>query len=332
MTRTVTMYAFRSRWRRWCVGMAAVLSLAGCAATQASDAAVADRPLLQPWQTLTGARLHVQPVPTFGTMPKSGAAYLSFLSPTMVAARNNLVYIVDAGHRQIFRYDAAQMAMSRFADYAAVAVAGIVPAPDMSLYVVDTGARQVLHFSHDGRPLRSFGSEQALARPVAVVLDEPTGQLLVADSLYNHVVVFNSLGRALGTLKSDESRSIEAMARGPDGLYLVDRLSRQIVVMGMDGLDRYAFGAGSLKDPQAIAVDRYNRVFVSDGFDNTLKVFQRGQLVATVGGAGASPVRFNRITCLWLDHTTLYVADSLHNRIQTFHVAPPSIPAVDKER
>lgn len=331
MTRCAPRFTFRSRCRRACAGIATAMLLAGCGAMPESPDAAGPRPLLQPWQTLTGGRLHVQPVPTFGVMPKTGATYINLLSPTTVAARNHLVYIVDAGHRQIFRYDATQMAMSRFAEYSVNVAAGMTLAPDMSLYVADIGSHKVLHFSHDGRLMRTFGSE-ALARPVSVVFDDGTGQLLVADSLYNHVVIFNSLGRALDTIKSDEARSLEAMARGPDGLYLVDRLSKQVVVMGLDGVDRYTMGGGSLKDPHAIVVDRYNRVFVSDDFDNTIKVYQQGELIATVGGTIDSPVKFNRITSLWLDQQTLYVADSLHNRIQTFHVSPPSNPEADLRR
>jgi len=318
-------------WKKVWLGLCAGLFLlTGCASSPTSEISEAGSPLLRPWQTLAGARLQTQLTPAFAGFTQPGmAGYLAFLSPTKVAVRNNLVYLVDAGYRQILRYDAAQMAMSRFADYPATAVAGIVVAPDMSLYVVDTAARKVLHFSQDGRLLRTFGSE-ALARPVAVVLDEPTGQLLVADSLYNHVVAFNSLGRALGTLKSIHTHGIDAMTRGPDGLYLVDRQSKQVVVVGFDGVDRYTLGEGILKDPLAIAVDRYNRVFVSDGFDNTIKVFEGEQLVADFGGASGSPLQFNRITGLAMDHNELYVADSLNARLQIFHVARPVVPEAAK--
>lgn len=300
--------------------------LAGCASSPIADGAD-DSQLLKPWQTITGALLQPTLTPAFGNLTKTGiTGHLTFLSPTQVAARNNLVYVVDAGYRQIFRYDATQMAMSRFAEYPAASVAGIVVAPDMSLYVVDPPTRKVLHFSQDGRLLRTIGSDQALGRPVAIVLDEQTGQLLVADSLYNHVVAFSSLGLPLGTLKSLQAHSIDSMARGPDGLYLIDRPGRQVVVIGLDGIDRYTFGEGVLKDPLAIVVDRYNRAFISDGFDNTIKVFEAGELVAEFGGGVGSPLNFNRITSLALDHGGLYVADSLNTRIQVFHVSPPAVP------
>jgi hypothetical protein len=253
------------------------------------------------------------------------AGYLPWLAPSVVAARGNFVYVVDGGRRQIFLYDLSQQTMTPFGAYAAGNVAGIAVAPDMSLYVADANARKVLHFSFDGRLLRTFSNEFELSRPAAVILDERSGNVLVADSLLNHVVVFNSLGRVLAVLRSDQSRSTEAMARGPDGLYLVDRLAKQVVVIGLDGADRYLLGKGTLKNPGAIAVDRFNRVFVSDSFDNTIKIYEREQLVATVGGSGATPASFNRITSMWLEQNMLYVTDSLNARIQTFRVAAPCV-------
>lgn len=294
------------------------------AAAQPPNDSANKQPLLTPWATLAGARISAPPNP-LSAMPHKPdfAGYLPWLLPTAVTARGNHVYVVDGGRRQIFLYDFAQQTMRPFAQYSAGAVSGIAVAPDMSLYVADINARQVLHFSVAGRLLRTFGNNLEVARPVAVLLDEPSGRILVADSLYNHVVVFNSLGRVLSVLQSRAGRSIEAMARGPDGLYLVDRLSRQVVVIGTDASDRYTVGNGTLKNPGAIAVDRFNRVFVSDSFDNTIKLYELGQLAASFGGSGATPASFNRITSLWLEQNLLYVADSLNARIQIFRVAPP---------
>jgi len=315
----------RGTGRRIAAVLLACAALAACAVKGGAGGGQ-PRALFTPLQQLSGARLSVQAAGAFGAQAVPGrqaAGYLAFLSPSVAAARNHVLYVADAGHRQIFRYDPAQMTMARFAEYPAGGIAGMAVAPDMSLYIADPAAQQVLQFSWDGRLMRSFGHDNAIARPVAVLLDDASGRVFVADSLYNHVVVFNSLGRALGTLKSLEAHGIESMARGPDGLYLVDRSNRQVVVMGMDGSDRYTIGKGTLKDPQAIAVDRYNRVFVSDLFDNTIKVYEGGQLAATFGGSGATPAAFNRITYLSLEQNTLYVADSLNARIQSFHLAPP---------
>lgn len=298
--------------------------LLGCAASGVASDETIERPLLSARQTLSGARLGTLPGFAFGSGARATpSAYMAFLAPSAAVARNNIVYVFDRGHRQLFRFDPAQQSMTRFTDYGGN-VTGMAVAPDLSLYVADAGAQQVLHYSWDGRPLPRLVHDTVLARPVAVCVDAATGRVFVADSLYNHVVIFDSLGRAQQTLKSQEARSIESMARGPDGLYLVDRLSRQVVVMGLDGRDRYALGEGTLNDPQAIAVDRFNCVFVSDAFDNSIKVYEGGQLTARFGGSGATPGRFNHIAFLSIDQDTLYVADSLNARVQSFHIAPPA--------
>ncbi len=312
-------------WRNALLCLVATL-LCAAAAAQTIAGSVNRQALLTPWTTLSGAFIAAAPDPLSALARKPHfSGYLAWLAPTAVAARGNYVYVVDGGRRQIFRYDLAQQSMTPFADYAAAAVTGIALAPDLSLYVADSQARQVLHFSVDGRLLQRFGNDLELARPVAVLRDDSSGNLWVADSLYKHLVVFNSLGRVLSVLRSSQARSIEAMAQGPDGLYLLDPLSRQVVVIGHDGTDRYTLGQDTLKMPGALAVDRFNRVFISDNFDNTLKVYEQGQWVASVGGSGAMPAFFNQITSLWIDQNMLYVADRLNARIQTFHVAPPAL-------
>lgn len=319
------MQARYPSWRRGLTWLVAIL-LCAAAAAQAPVGSVKHPALLTPWTTLSGAFIAAAPDPlsTLAHKPQF-SGYLTWLSPTAVAARGNYVYVVDGGRRQIFRYDLAHQSMTPFADYAGAAVTAIALAPDLSLYVADSQARQVLHFSVDGRLLQRFYNEFELARPVAAWRDEASGNLWVADSLYKHVVLFNSLGRVLSVLRSNQARSIEAMVPGPDGLYLLDRLGRQVVVIGHDGTDRYTLGQGTLKMPGAIAVDRFNRVFVSDSFDNTLKVYELGQLVSSIGGSAGTPASFNQITGLWIDQNMLYVVDRLNARIQTFQVAPPAL-------
>ncbi|OWW21287.1 hypothetical protein [Noviherbaspirillum denitrificans] len=304
--------------RHACIGSLAILCLMGNAVAADEPA---QRPLVGRTQVLAGAQLTVEPTGIFPQPRTAVTGYLPFISPVAVAARNNILYFVDSGHRQVFRYDPARLSMVRFADAVTGTASAIAVGPDLSLYVAEPGTGQVLHYSWDGRPLPSFRHEPALRQPVGIVVDESSGQVFVADSLYNHVVVFNGLGRALELLRPEEAKSIESMARGPDGLYVADRLGRQVVVMALDGRDLYSFGNEDLKMPHAITVDRFNRVFVSDDFDNTIKVFQDRELIATIGGSGASPANFNRIAFLSLDRNTLYVADSLNGRIQSLQLS-----------
>lgn len=316
-----------ARKRRFCVDLAVIAAawaLASCAVTgtgTVNDTA-AQRELLQPWIELTGAGLGTSPgLPGF-----AGGGHVVLRQPTAISARGNDVYLVDAGLRRIFRYGRAEQTLAPFTNLSAGAGTSVYAAPDLSVYVTDPARSQVLRFAWDGAPLPPLNSPGNLVRPIAVTVDEGSGQVLVADGLYDRIIVFNNLGRPLSVIKPQQVRAIAAMAQGPDGIYVVDRLARQVVVLGRDGGDyRYAFGAGSLADPNAIAVARGNLVFVGDNFDQTVKVFRSGRLVAQVGGAGVAPGRFNGIAGLAADGGLLYVADSLNARVQIMLITPQAL-------
>ena len=317
-------------WRKFFVLLGAVI-FSGAAAAQA-NAKIESRQssLLTHGTNLTGGWLGgaLDPVqgPHVASIP---AGFISWQMPSVISGRGDFLYVVDGGRRQIFRFDTVRQALTKFGSCSACDGTSIAVARDLSLYVADSSSRQVQRFAADGRKLQTFSNEYELTSPVAVLLEEPGGKLYVADGIYNHVVVFNSLGRVLQVLKPSQGRSIVAMALGPDGLYLVDRLGAQVVVMGQDGSDRYTLGKGELKMPIAIAVDRFNRVFVSDIFDNSIKIFENGELVGRVSASGVVPASFNRITSLTLEQNILYLADSLNRRILSFHVSPafPVAPA-----
>ncbi|MCR4299288.1 MAG: NHL repeat-containing protein [Gallionella sp.] len=293
------------------LGIVAALMLSGCA-TSVTMPNPADRgELLRPLTGLTGAR----PGALLGGTAERGG-YIKLRYPTAVSARGNDVYLVDAGLRRIFRYDSAQQTLARFTTLTPDAGTSVYAAPDLSVYVIDPARGQVLHFTRDGIPLPSLSSTGNLARPVSVAADEGGGRVLVACGLYDQIVEFNSLGRPLSVIKPQQVRAVAAIALGPDGIYVVDRLARQVVVLERDGTFRYAFGAGGLSEPGAIAVSRDNLVFVGDNFDHTVKVYRDGLLVSKAGGAGAAPDSFSGIAGLAVDGSLLYVTDSQNARVQ----------------
>jgi hypothetical protein len=165
----------------------------------------------------------------------------------------------------------------------------------------------------------------------------------VADGSYDQIITFNSLGTALNVIKPQHVLTIAAMAAGPDGIYVVDRLAKQVVVLGWDGRFRYAFGADAMSEPGSIAVSRDNLVFVSDNFNNIIKVYrvqragdrrQRAAgenvlLVAKIGGVGVAPGSFNGIAGLSVADDFFFVADSLNARVQIMLINP-SAPDVGK--
>lgn len=277
----------------------------------------APRALLQRSMDLTGAQLGKS------LLGPPSAGYIKLKRPTAMSARYNEVYLIDAGLNQIFHYNRFQRTLIPFTNLPVNADMTIYAAPDRTVYIADPHSSSVLHFTSDGTPLAPLVSFGNLARPVAVAVDERTGYVVVADGLFDQFIFFNNLGMTLSVVKPKRAVAISAMAAGPDGIYVANRIDRQVTVLGWDGTFRYALGVNDLGAPGAIAVSRDNLVFVSDTFDQTIKVY-RGQVagggnslsIAKIGGVGAGPGSFNGITGLAVDDTLLYATDTLNARVK----------------
>ena len=321
-------------------GLAALSALGGCTAFGQSKKA--ETPAAEPQQlTPTNAWLYPLETITGGLMGNDFAGNVKqrLQRPVAVAVRDHDVYIVDAGAERLYRFDDFTKRMTEVKDLRGV-VTGDVPdiyvAADRSYYLADAGGRRVLHFDRNGRLVQTFKDSLNLARPVAVSVDEATGDVYVADGLFDHIMVFNSAGdpwRMMGDRGQEDGEflNITGMTRGPDGVYVTARLGKRGQVLDQDtGKFLYAFDDDTVVFPNGIAVDNSNdRAYVSDFFDNSIKIFEHGHLLATVGGTGASPGRFKGIADVTTDSGFLYVADSLNGRIQVFRITAGT-PSAEK--
>jgi len=259
-----------------------------------------------------------------------GIDHVRFLRPVAVAARGNFIYVVDAGQNLLYRYSRDFGKLTTLKDLNAI-VAGEVTDlyvdRDLSFYITDTDGGRVLHFDPEGNLIQVFEDRRNLARPVSIIVDEERGQILIADGFNDDVMIFNRLGvlqGAIGARGTDagEFLNIQAMAEGPDGIYVACRLGHRVQVMSRDGDYIKSFEENTVTFPLAIVVDRDKRAFVGDYLDNTIKVYVDGRLTDKLGGSGSGPGRFKRITDMWLDEGMLYVADSLNGRIQVARIMP----------
>lgn len=298
--------------------------LIGCALPTQAAQGSAEKRVLTPWVMITGGPL----VAEVGRPAQRNTGYVQLRHPTAVSAYGNDVYLIDSGLRRIFRYNRAQLSLEPFTTLVTDASMRLHAGPDLSVYVTDPARGRVLQFSWGGQLLQTFTNENSLVRPVAVATEARSGQVLVADGLYEQIVVFNRLGQPNYVINQRHAntpvQNISDFALGPGGIYLIDRLSRQVVMLDLDGTFRVAFGKDNLKQPGAIAVDQYNRVYVSENFDNTINVFSGGKLIGKLGGSGVIPGLFNQITALWVSQDMLYVADSLNARVQILLISPES--------
>ncbi len=256
-----------------------------------------------------------------------------FIRPVAIAVQGEYLYVVDEGYDALYRLDLSTEELEVIFDLKKVVkgeVADIYVDKDFSFYLTDTEAGRVLHFDQNGRLIQEFRNHFNLVKPVAVTVFE-SGDLVVADGHYDHLLHFNSEGKLIATYgaRGDavaEFLNILTMAKGPDGFYVGGRVGRRIQVLGSDGNYLYAFEEGTVVFPASIVVDGNNRSYVADYMDNTIKVFDRGGPIGVIGGHGTEPGKFKRVTDLWLVGNVLYIADSLNGRIQAAKLSPDPVP------
>ena len=203
-------------------------------------------------------------------------------------------------------------------------VSDIYLASDMSFYVTDVEGRRALHFSPEGSLLKIYKHPPNIFRPIAITVDEPRKQVIIADETYSHIVsfdmdkaepIYGMGGRGEGPGKF---RIITDMIPIPDGYLVSDRIELRVQVLDRDGNYVANFGQGIVTFPTALAVDKQGRVYVSDKADSTIKVFKAGKLIDQVGRNGYGPGEFRYVSDMKVLGNQLYVVDSLNGRIQVF--------------
>lgn len=258
--------------------------------------------------------------------------------PVAVGGTANYLYIVDADQRSVFKYDLSNKTIHPIGDVGA-RFAGepgnIYVVADFSFYIVDSVGQRVFHYSEGGQLLSTFEDPANLSRPLDVYVDEPSGDVYVADGSYSHIVVFNQFGKAIRAIGKRGTgpgrfRAITSIAKSIEGLVVIDRLELPIQVISPLGEFYYSLGEGKHVFPNAVAVANNGWILVSDQSDNTIRVYSNRRLIDTVGGSGHAPARFRLITSMWVQNNLVYIADSLNRRVQIMRIEPNNVnPNVD---
>ena len=255
---------------------------------------------------------------------------IKFTEPVGVGGIDNYLYVVDAGPKVVFRLDLAANIMEPIGDVGNQFVGdpgNIFVARDRTFYITDPEGNQVLHFNENGTVLNKLQDPANLARPMDMAVDEVSGQVLVADGSYSHILYFDQSGKALRAIGGrgtgrGKFRAITSMTLGPEGVYVADRLELPVQVISKEGEPKYAFGESHHVYPTAIAVTYDRLVFVADKSDNTIRIYRDAELLAVFGGTGSAPGRFREISSLWVNDDLLYAADKMNKRIQVMRILP----------
>lgn len=191
---------------------------------------------------------------------------------------------------------------------------GIVFASDGTLYIADQRNHRMQRFTAEGKFLTAWGKHGS--EPGEFDGKEPAGSRFGGP----HFVARDNRGRVYTT----EGAMSRVQQFSPEG--------RPLLGWGSKGNDPGGFGDynfGNLKNtfgPIGIAVDRFDRVYVSSLNDRVQVFSPEGEFLFGIGAAtgGDEPGQFHKPHGMAFDSRGhLYVADAGNQRIQKFEVPSP---------
>jgi hypothetical protein len=292
--------------------------LGSCAADPSAPAPARPDALLAPWRTVQGGFL-TPPTPGIGLPLRPGSGmYVKLIAPGPLALRGSDLLVADLGDNRLWRIDALGNAMTAIAGAPVGPGTALLLGPDLSAWVLDAGARQVLRFGRDGRLLQTFRAS-AGALPTGIALADGGNVLLQADGALAQWSELRAVGTLAVALRPERESgalvSVDAIAvgvRNPREVFVLDRNAGVVHVVQRDGRVVRSLGQGELRQPQAIAVDRLDRVFVVDSTLRSLRVLRAG---APSIELGAEQLGVQQIGGIAIDDGLLAVSDRLVGQI-----------------
>ncbi len=226
--------------------------------------------------------------------------------------------------------------------------AGIAVDPRGSVYVADEGNGRLVHTWGDGTYLSeiagpaSIGGAQ-LNGAGAVAVSPASGDVYVADSGHNRVLVYSPAGALLAKWGAQEANGASGSAPGafnhPQGIavsplgniYVADTNNNRIVELSPGGAVLAYWGSqggadGAFRQPTGVAVDAAGRVYVVDRENNRVQVFDpSGDFLFKWGFRGLFAGELSQPSAIAVDCAgDVYVADTNNNRVQRFDLVDPA--------
>jgi len=270
------------------------------------------------WRTLAGGFPAVAAPLTGKPVRPNAAAYAKLVAPTAVALLGDDLLVADSGTQRIWRADLGFNTLTALPGAVATPTTALALAPDLSAWVLDGVAGQVRRFARDGRLLQTLRLGPDAVAPTALALADAGATLLVADGGLRQWLEFRPVGgfatsvRAQGLL-----RGVDALAANGAGVWVLDRSSGLVHRVNRAGQVLASLGAGVLKQPVALAVDRQDRVWVLDAQDHSLKLLREDRAVQVFD---AARLRVQQPAALSVSEGFLAVADRLGGQIVVLRV------------
>jgi sugar lactone lactonase YvrE len=200
------------------------------------------------------------------------------------------------------------------------------------LYIVDMTAR-IQVFDADGKFLRSWQTpEHTNGRPTGLSIDRD-GNLAVPDTHYYQVLFYSPEGKLLRKLGGEHGSGpgqfglVTDVGQDSAGNYYVSEYGEYDRVQKFTPDGKFILQFGSHGDgpaqfsrPQAIAIDKQDRIWVADSCNHRLQVFDSdGKLLFIRGEEGAELGKLSYPYNLIFDKDdNLYVCEYGNHRVQKF--------------
>jgi DNA-binding beta-propeller fold protein YncE len=217
-----------------------------------------------------------------------------FSKPFDVEACQGRIYVSDTVRRSIMLFDVPDGSFNEFGvtePGELMKPLGMAVDAECNLYVVDGTAKRIVVYDQDGNYLNAFGGAEMFERPSHVAVD--------SDSRYAYVVDTGGVNSQLHRVR------VFDIATGEHVFDIGER----------------GDGPGQFNLPRDIAVGRDGRLYVVDGANFRVQVFESdGTWVNTFGSVGIYPGQFSRPKGVAADPDgNIYVTDTAFGNFQIFN-------------
>lgn len=205
------------------------------------------------------------------------------------------------------------------------------------IFVSDSVGRKVRVFDVPGRQYSSVGDDDGegrLVKPLGIDLDG-SGNLYVADATQKQIVVFDNQGkylRKIGSSKYFERLSSVTVDEAGEHIFVVDiggvssdkhmvRVFNAKSGEHVKDIGKRGSGDGEFNLPRDVAIGKDGRIYVVDGGNFRVQIFDRnGKYLKSFGAVGKQLGNFARPKEIAADREgNVYVADTAFGNIQIFN-------------
>lgn len=196
------------------------------------------------------------------------------------------------------------------------------------LFVLDSGLKQIFMLDRSAGTFRIIpqGDENPLLSPVDLAGDEQ-GTIYITDSQLGKIFRYrldNDQLTEFHTVSLQRPTGIVYSSRYKQ-LYVADTLAQQVVVLGLDGQERFRFGSrgqgpGQFNAPSAISINRRGELLVTDALNSRVQIFSAdGHFISQFGRPGDTTGTFAKPKGIAADSDgNIYACDALFDAVQIF--------------